>query len=206
MGLKRKRSDVNISPESISSFASSRISVSPTPGGNDEMAIDVPVKAQPHSTWEWERRSASPWEVNSRTRKRFRDNRPDETTLHENTINKLFSAQRENPRASPVPSHSSDISTSSINQKSTLHSFWSLPQPPRVSPSAAPHSTGFDNPNLPRCEDCEAALGSSDGMDVDMMDTDDGVDEHQCQVCGRRVCDGCAVSMELRRCLGCACL
>ncbi len=32
--------------------------------------------------------------LNSRTRKRFRDNRPDESTIHQNTLSKLYSAQR----------------------------------------------------------------------------------------------------------------
>jgi hypothetical protein len=32
--------------------------------------------------------------LNSRTRKRFRDNRPDETTIHQNTLSKLYSAQK----------------------------------------------------------------------------------------------------------------
>lgn len=32
---------------------------------------------------------------NSRTRKRFRDSRPDEETIHQNTLSKLFSAQRQ---------------------------------------------------------------------------------------------------------------
>lgn len=86
MALKRKRSGegLTFSPESVSSFASSRVSLSPSPydGGHNGMNTSIPAYA-PASSWlGGQRRSAGSWALNSRTRKRHRDNRPDERAVY----------------------------------------------------------------------------------------------------------------------------
>lgn len=69
--------------------------------------------------------------LNSRTRKRFRDNRPDEATIHQTTLSKLYAAQsrqeeadlteNHNPNNSP-PLNSSPSPSRSSSQHSASHS------------------------------------------------------------------------------------
>ncbi|KAF2456831.1 hypothetical protein BDY21DRAFT_372285 [Lineolata rhizophorae] len=189
MGLKRKRSAVDFSPASSSgaSFApSSRGSQSPTPTPvGFRAAMDV---GGPHLgdciLGLNAAAGLSATDLGSRTRKRFRDNRPDERVIHENTLNKLFAAQRQQhhrnhhapPQVSPPPpsSHKNHHQTSSPPdptpapvQRSTLHAFWSIPcAPSRLSRYAPQHQ--FPVGEAPVCEDCDAQLSSDDGMDINM--------------------------------------
>ncbi|CAG5178285.1 uncharacterized protein ALTATR162_LOCUS8624 [Alternaria atra] len=140
MGLKRKHSSDD-SPLSISSFGavSTPDAQSPMsfPKGYDKMMdTDAHVSSRSNA-WDFmsvNRVKSSDW--GNRTRKRVRDNRPDERAIHENTLNMLFAAQRNHPDASPIPSdalpmHQQPNPVSSKPQKSTLHSFWKqLPAPP----------------------------------------------------------------------------
>jgi len=82
----------------------------------------------------------TPKHLHSRTRKRFRDDRPDDETIYENTIRLLFSAQKE----------SLSSSLSSPDESTTFSSPPSSPEPmdPRqptllkfFQPSRVPHST-----------------------------------------------------------------
>ena len=116
----------------------------------------------------------------------------------ESTIHKLFDAQRQHPDAEPVLSREQAPIQHPVAQKSTLHSFWRLPQPPQACMATAQKSC-LDNQDGSRCEDCERQLPVTDGMDIDMM----AADECACKNCGRKVCDMCAVTWEERRCLAC---
>lgn len=77
MAFKRKRSDSETSPSSSSTatFPSRDASWSPCP--DISMLDDAAFSAQPIH-----RPEIVPSHLNSRTRKRFRDNRPDESKIH----------------------------------------------------------------------------------------------------------------------------
>lgn len=149
-----------------------------------------------------------------RTRKRYRDNRPDEQAIHETTLNKLFAAQRGHSHASSTPTTGSLAPPARPlvldQQKSTLHTFWKqLPAAPVQSLLvAAPSYTPSPMLQRPQCEDCDAVLHDVDGredmdMDVAMGDAED-TSPFACYVCRKRVCGTCAVVAARRICLGCA--
>jgi hypothetical protein len=132
--------------------------------------------------------------------------------IAETTLQKLFSAQRNHPDASPVPSESipTQQPTPSLSkpvQKSTLHAFWKqLPAPPVQPIFHISHQQ--QETQGPRCDDCDTPLQSvNDSMDVD-MDTDmGGIVESSpfaCSDCGKNVCGTCAVVSARRHCLQCA--
>ncbi len=129
----------------------------------------------------------------------------------ENTLNKLFAAQRNHPHAEPIPSETlvqAPQPLTSKPQKSTLHSFWKqLP-----APQAQPLVFSLPMPaqqvaHGPRCDDCDTPLQSEDAMDMDInMDNDAPVGESPfaCSECGKNVCSTCAVVATKRHCLQCA--
>lgn len=149
--------------------------------------------------------------INTRTRKRFRDDRPDIDVIHHNTLAKLFGAQRqqfflpptilENDSTGEVPAPASIIEPT---QKS-LHSFFSISHTP--VPKIGPRSSSINMSNgdaLNKCDDCGNALDPSAGKssgDCEMMDLDQ---EYECASCHRNVCDTCAVRGDERICLECA--
>ncbi|OAK94507.1 hypothetical protein IQ06DRAFT_286598 [Phaeosphaeriaceae sp. SRC1lsM3a] len=210
---KRKRS-VDDSPLSVSSYGafSTPEAQSPTPfpdsfHGSSHMEID---NGSRHNGWDFasaSRVKSGDW--GNRTRKRVRDNRPDEDSIHQITLQKLFSAQRTHPTAAPVPSETTSmqlpISVVSKPQKSTLHSFWKqLPAPP-VQPIFTQPPQQLDA-QLPRCDDCDSSLqGSDNSMDVD-MDMGGAVERNPfaCADCNKSVCGTCAVVSTQRHCLQCA--
>ncbi|KAM0691645.1 hypothetical protein Q7P36_007844 [Cladosporium allicinum] len=85
-------------------------------------------------------------------------------------------------------------------QKSTLHAFWHISQPPQPDPHPNTLATAL-SPPTPRCEDCDGSLQSEDAMEVD-----DGssAEDKACGSCRRPVCDDCAVFGRERVCAGCA--
>ncbi|KAL6703070.1 hypothetical protein ACN47E_010207 [Coniothyrium glycines] len=195
MAAKRKRS-TSSSPLSISSFGTAPTldTHSPSPYPNNfDTAMDTAFSSRP-SGWDFtsaSRTKSSDWGL--RTTKRHRDNRPNERAIHENTLHKLFSAQRNLPTSSPTPAssvlpaaqhhhHQQHQPLAPLDpkpQKSTLHAFWKqLPAPPVQPP--APH-TFFGSrehhlhhqqahaPDAPRCEDCDATLSAEhESMDLDV--------------------------------------
>ncbi|CAI6335638.1 unnamed protein product [Periconia digitata] len=211
MAFKRKRS-VDMSPVSISSFGSGATPEDQSPtsfphsyGG----AVEMDVSAS-KSTTGWDFSSVSRTKASSggdwgmRTRKRVRDNRPDERSIHENTINMLFTAQRRHPHAEPIMSDtlpSQPAQAAPKPQKSTLHAFWKLPAPPPIF-----HQQQAQISHAPRCEDCDSELQTeADGMDMDMdMDGLSIQNSLACNECGRKVCATCAVVSNTRHCLPCA--
>ena len=72
--------------------------------------------------------SADHCHLNSRTRKRVRNNRPNEDVVHEKTLSKLYAAQR---------------TFQHVGRQSTPH------MPPTPSPSPSPTSLSFDDLNVP---------------------------------------------------------
>jgi len=121
----------------------------------------------------------------------------------ENTIDMLFAAQRQHRNPSPILSHGyASKPIQPTGQRSTLHSFWNLP-PPLAVAAVQSYQPEFEDPELPKCADCDQSLPTSDEMDL-IMEYGDTVDVFSCYGCRRRVCDMCAVSMDGRRCLQCA--
>lgn len=208
MALKRKRSCSNSSPASTSSFttSTSRGSQSPTPAPrlfNGAMDLETPIPSNPVLSWNMDVGKLSSLDLNSRTRKRFRDNRPNENIIHETTMDKLFSAQRQFPHAAPILSQSQPpVRNSTPTQKSTLHSFWSLPRSRPQPIFAHANSSSVSNTQPPCCEDCDGALQGDGEMDIDYGDSS-STDQFECQSCGRSICGTCAVVGDNRNCLHC---
>ena len=147
MVLKRKRSDSEIS--TTSSILSS------PPLSSNLMSLD---------SFNGCRQIQTPSLFSSRTRKRHRDNRPDENTVHrmplflpiasglklteaEHTLSLLFSASQREKDAAQAQSQSSIFSSQdpvsslppsnqSSGQQSSLHSFWTIPSARSSSPSS----------------------------------------------------------------------
>ena len=99
MGLKRKAS-FSMSPSSISTISSSREQNSPfesfkPPDNHPYSVTNGGFRSPPYSSPSAVLSETGPSYFNSRTRKRFRDSRPDEETIHQNTLSKLFSAQKQ---------------------------------------------------------------------------------------------------------------
>ncbi|KAF2476661.1 uncharacterized protein BDR25DRAFT_252819 [Lindgomyces ingoldianus] len=213
MGLKRKRS-MDDSPVSTSSFAASTPEAqSPTPIPHQfDGAMDLDISSHFSLGRWWESRPGrlSSSDVGSRTRKRFRDNRPDERVIHENTINKLFSAQRNYPHAQPILSDSAQLAPQHAPavQKSTLHAFWKLPAPPVQSHTIQirHHQVAPQTWDPPRCDDCDGVLQSeTNEMEIDMeLDECGSSNTFACRDCGKNVCGMCAVVSNTRHCLQCA--
>ncbi|KAF4308107.1 hypothetical protein GTA08_BOTSDO04721 [Botryosphaeria dothidea] len=174
MTFKRKRSDSTSSPASTSSNFS-RSSVSPSPPSQffaSAMQLEVPTQAfpSPAHSWVWQP-SSEAGNDSGRTMKRFRDNRPDERLIYESTLRRLYNAQREQPHASPIPSQDTAAAASAshepVVQKSTLHKFWNISQPPSQPPAAALPSVTNNNEGA-RCQDCDTNLVSDDSMNMDV--------------------------------------
>lgn len=144
MGLKRKAS-FSLSP------SSSAPATSPSRDPSSPFQPIKPPDNHPYSVtngWSFAEPCSPPATTfsdgvpsyfNSRTRKRFRDSRPDKETIHQTTLSKLFSAQRQHQNsleAVPVTNgHGRDASVSSSSSaNSRLEScagFISGPTAPR---------------------------------------------------------------------------
>jgi hypothetical protein len=161
--------------------------------------------------------------LSSRTRKRYRDNRPDTDSVHQDTLAKLYNAQRqihteeiaEQRRSEHVGSYlmSLDIpeqippsQASTEPKQRSIDAFFGnnlmsarqpKPQPSYIFTSlVAPDSCSLN------CEDCGSHLQGDtvmDGMDIDLSHSD-----WCCARCARKVCDMCAVRGDSRICLECS--
>lgn len=176
------------------------------------------IKA-PHNQWTT---PAIPY-LNARTRKRYRDNRPDTEAVHQNTLTRLYAAQRqihteeiaEQRRAQQVgsylmsldvPEQASMHQTSVEPKQKSLDAFFGNNRSmtrPTVSHSNFSFATTSTNMVSPMvCDDCNAPLQEdpgTDGMDIDVVEHD-----WDCYHCSRRVCDVCSVRGDHRVCLECA--
>lgn len=158
---------------------------------------------------------------NPRTRKRFRDNRPDVNMIHQSTLAKLYSAQKADHSAhsgsekplcsfvSNIPSQQRD--TRHIPTQRSLHSFFNISQPqPSTTNSTPPRQEAQNLPEL--CSGCGNHLlndlarpsGDHEMMDVDQTSDAYTDEDYECASCQRRVCDTCAVRGDQRICLECA--
>jgi len=137
------------------------------------------------------------------------------TPTTENTLSKLFAAQKQHAQASPAlrqttpaVSEPSTTRSSAPAQKSTLHSFWAIQRPVPPPTVVIHHAPEFEDPERPRCDDCGSNLNAGDVgmMDIDMTSDDNGAGSSPfaCFGCRRRVCDMCAVVANERSCLHCA--
>lgn len=136
----------------------------------------------------------------------------------ENTLNILFSAQKQQQQQQAEPSYPEEPTMSMSPpppQQPSLHSFWALPARPTSRDSSA-NSGSLSTPAYcqeTNCEDCDTVLvnGDGDAMDMD-IDVDmyggggDGSSDFACSQCRRQICHQCAVSNlgEQRQCLMCA--
>jgi hypothetical protein len=209
MGLKRKASD-SLSPYSPSSSSSSPFPTTPSgrnvklpqPFQSHSASIHTPLSGwgSPEPYFASGILNSSPYtsttitttttahydQLNSRTRKRFRDNRPNEEAIHQTTLAKLYAAQRHEQKPesedhgillNPSPTLASATLKRTESQASTtntaqqkekgqvsLHTFFgggqSRPTPvPGQDPqssSSTPLPTTFA-----RCEDCSTPLLTS---------------------------------------------
>jgi hypothetical protein len=161
--------------------------------------------------------------LNSRTRKRYRDARPEESQIHgmsfflpclyililtsptASTVEKLFSAQKAHPHASPQPSHQlppqpqspPQFAQQEAPQRSTLHTFWHLPQGTQMPQ----YNT---TPRIPQqevlvCDGCDRRIESDSPYGTDTL-----IADTRCTACERSVCDTCSITVETRLCLDCA--
>lgn len=221
MALKRKRSSPAFSsPASEASDATSQSS--PLPFFYHHSKPVASLYDKPTWSWPTYEDDHAGHTLSSRTKKRHRDNRPDEQQVYgascwigavidmgtladvcrvaASTINRLYEAQKLHPKAEPVISQEAEASRPAQPQRSTLHSFWKIAQPPtavsRMIDSGPQHNAMVDM----KCEDCERSL-----QHEDVMELDDGVyaQETSCQSCHRKVCDTCAVLGDQRVCLAC---
>lgn len=225
MALKRKRSSPGFSsPSSLSSDSTTQSS--PLPSFYHQSKPIAPFYQKPTWSFPTYDDTLSSQHLNSRTRKRHRDNRPDEEQIHgvscwigaimdmssladvcrraASTIDRLYQAQRQHPDASPVLSQPViQAQQPTQPQRSTLHSFWRIGQPPAatmmVVDSGPKHLERVTTP--PNCEDCDRPLRAEDAMDVDEYTLNQ---ETRCASCERSICDTCAILGTARTCLACA--
>ncbi|KAK1073733.1 hypothetical protein LTR12_012130 [Friedmanniomyces endolithicus] len=204
MALKRKRSSISFSsPATV--FSTSTDSPSTAIPSYYQQQKPTPALYE-KQTWAFPTYDDGPsaQHLNSRTRKRHRNDRPDEQKVHASTISRLYDAQRKHRDAEPVLSSQSiaPAPTHERPQKSTLHAFWSLPSaPPRTDDMQMDSGNDRMSDQDSRCEDCERPLREEDAMEVDdvVLERDTA-----CAMCRRRVCGLCSISGEERFCLGCA--
>ncbi|WPG97514.1 Hypothetical protein R9X50_00029100 [Acrodontium crateriforme] len=204
MALKRKRSSAAVtSPFSDCSERTQQSSASlAIPNFYNQSKPIEPLHQKP--TWAWPTYEDEPTQpVNSRTRKRHRDDRPDEQTVYENTISKLFNAQRNQLNALPTPSHLLNPPTNAIvpqSQRSTLHAFWHINQQPEQTRMAVDSFQNSTTSAKILCSDCDRAILPDDAMELENELVEQ---EAACHNCRWLVCDGCAVLGDQRICLTC---
>ncbi|KAK6538688.1 hypothetical protein TWF694_010262 [Orbilia ellipsospora] len=188
MVLKRKRSEDAMSICSASSSSSST-----SPFSNNVMMVDTDAITQHHV----------PLGVHSRTLKRWRNLRPDEKSVHDYTMSKLFSAQR-SPHQQTAPQNSISPSFTPVTHATqpsqrNIMSFFTRSQ---ANPSV-PMTNGMGSQRSTHaisCSDCDCSIETP-------FDDEEG-ECYACRGCYKKVCGGCSTGgqewgME-RRCLECA--
>lgn len=217
MALKRKRSSPTISsPASVASDATTQSS-SPPPFSYQQTR---PIELSHKPTWSFPTYEDQPHQhLNSRTRKRYRNNRPDEQSVYgvscwlgavmnmssladvcrcaASTITKLYAAQKQLTNTASICSSPPTTPPAEPEQlppqRTTLHSFWRIPQPPPQTSMAMECQQDVDMSHDAPRED-----------DVSQIDNAMDIDEtcHSCQrwirnsrtVGNLRVCRTCADS------------
>ncbi|KAM3566817.1 hypothetical protein ARSEF4850_000235 [Beauveria asiatica] len=131
MTLKRKRS----SSELASSPLSFNLTFSSPPSQVPSMVDFTPRMGL-----------INPFHLNSRTLKRFRDNRPSQAEIHQHTLQLLYTAQQQQqqhqdapspcPEAEAPPELEQPQQRQDRNQQS-LHRFWNIKSRPTAAPDTA---------------------------------------------------------------------
>ncbi|PLB45536.1 hypothetical protein P170DRAFT_466828 [Aspergillus steynii IBT 23096] len=142
----------------------------------------------------------SPKHLSSRTRKRFRDDRPEDKVVYENTLRWLFTAQQQQePTAAPSADENMELEAPPSSEivdprQQTLHKFFQPSQTSSFQPRANhlnhhPHANSPSTDIFPQRPDYDmvstvtslsrdtsspSSHGAGAGMD---MDTDSGRDE-----------------------------
>jgi len=161
--------------------------------------------------------------INFRTKKRVRDNRPDLDAIHQNTLAKLFNAQRQQVSllSDAHSAGTGDVHDQVMNHSPTesaepaqrsLHSFFNVGQRQGSAKQAPPSTQQRAGVAFNSCEDCSNELNQSardrshewQMMEVDQMQGPLMDEDYECAVCSRNVCDMCAVRGDRRICLECA--
>lgn len=189
----------------------------------------VDTNASPDSgSWAWQFPSLrANTHMNTRTSKRWRDNRPSEQVIHDNTVARLFQAQRRleaeaNFQRNLWPLNNTGYTqqgdpalTNAVHEtkQKTLHAFFGgSDQQCRSTQGHAnsfhPHTSENDfSMSSYFCEDCGDVLNNTLGLSNDslgVIDLELVANEYACVQCKRRVCDLCSVRGDYRNCLECA--
>ncbi|KAK6527142.1 hypothetical protein TWF281_010335 [Arthrobotrys megalospora] len=189
MVVKRKRSDDD---DAMSICSTSSRHSSTSPFSNNVMMMDTDAITQ-HQI---------PLGVSSRTLKRWRNSRPDEKTVHDYTLSKLFSAQRSSdpqpvPQTVVSPAYTPANHSHQSGQRNITSFF-------RRDPSHMTTFTGSQPAPQIRtttvsCSDCDSTLQTPPH--------DEEGECYACQGCRKTVCGGCSTGGEEwgmeRRCLEC---
>lgn len=217
MALKRKRSSAAIS--SPASLDSNATHASSPPSFFYQQSQPVELSHKP--TWSFPTYDDQPLQhLNSRTRKRYRNNRPDEEAVYgvscwlgavmsmssladvcriaASTIEKLYAGEKQLTLASPVCSPTNTTpppeEAQLPAQRTTLHSFWRLPQAPPATSMMMDCAYDTDTSRDTSCE-------NEDSMDIDESIVEP---DASCQSCQRRICGRYTAIGNLRVCLTCA--
>ncbi|EWC44679.1 hypothetical protein DRE_06575 [Drechslerella stenobrocha 248] len=190
MVVKRKRDDDDAM--SICSTSPPSRDSSASPLSRDSMMVDNDAITQ-HQV---------PLGVHSRTLKRWRNARPDEQSVHEYTISKLFSAQRSPAQQTPTPQiviQPSGQAPQQAQQQRNILSFF--PHNQTQTRIFSPMQTAVQtSATTIACSHCECVLETP-------FDDEEG-ERYACRGCSRKVCGGCSTGGEEwgmdRQCLECA--
>ncbi|KAJ6256761.1 Cirhin [Drechslerella dactyloides] len=177
MSVKRKRSDEDAMSICSTSPPSRASSASPL-SRDSAMMVDAEAITQHHV----------PIGVHSRTLKRWRNARPDEQSVHEYTISKLYSAQRNPQQQTETPAVTvTHQSPHAQPQQRNILSFFARSQ--QQTQTFAQHTTNIQTAsNTVACAHCESRLETS-------FDDEEG-DRYACRGCSRKVCGGCSTGGE----------
>jgi len=235
MTLKRKRSSPSFSsPSALSDTTTTTGTASPLPFFYQQSKPIEPTYGKP--TWAWPTYDDEPsaQHLSSRTRKRHRDDRPDEQSVYgtssaalwlgaitqmsmltdvgwcaASTISRLYEAQRRHPDASPIPSSQTLAlapASMPVAAQAQKSTLHSFWRLPTNAPSRA-EAMQIDG-GIQQGATLEVRCEDCDRalQHGDAMDVDEGMLEQEtaCSVCRRHVCDTCAVLGNERICLGCA--
>ncbi|KAK3117657.1 hypothetical protein LTR53_000785 [Teratosphaeriaceae sp. CCFEE 6253] len=193
MALKRKRSSFSFSSPAPAYTSTTADTSSPAiPYYYPPHKPAPPMEEKP--TWSFPTFDDSPasQHLNSRTRKRHRDDRPDEQQVYggscwigavvdvstladvcraaASTISRLYDAQRRHPDAAPAMSNqtASVVGVQEQPQKSTLHAFWRLPAGPvRVDEMQIDPRSVLPDAQALQCDDCDRPLRHDNAMDLE---------------------------------------
>ena len=161
--------------------------------------------------------------INFRTRKRVRDNRPNLEAVHQNTLAKLFDAQRQHqaPGLNVQPGATQPVYQDNLKPalmevdeptQRSLHSFFNIGERQLpIKQRAIPLQQGTNIAST-ACEDCGNDLyqfPDQQNQSMSIIDIDQRPhalleENYDCAVCTRSICDMCAVRGDHRLCLECA--